>query len=303
MTDTQKQVAIIGGSSTGRIQNAQDQYVTAFNGALHDYNFEPITTDALVIDIAIDHFSITYGPHAIELNQFDAIIIRGKVKHDTRLLYTLSRYAAINRIPVANDFSGYLDVSKLTQTVGFFEAKVPFIRTIFSLDKQLLIDAYQHRVGFPGIFKANYGAHGENNYLIRDASAATVIFDDQSDYIAQPFVVNDGDFRVLVQGAAEPLQIYRQAQGDSHLNNTSQGAEATLVKVLPEAILHDAQRIGVYFGMHIAGVDVMHDKTNDSYVFLEVNSHPQILTGAFTDEKIAQVGEYLDAIFTKNNIA
>ena len=113
----------------------------------------------------------------------------------------------------------------------------------------------------------------------------------------QEFIPNDGDYRILVAGD-NILGIERKAVEGSHLNNTSQGGSARLVSqdVLPEGMIADARRIARHLDMTIAGVDALIDKHTGEYYFLEVNSQPQLMSGAYVNQKEQLIGVSLSAL-------
>jgi glutathione synthase/RimK-type ligase-like ATP-grasp enzyme len=85
--------------------------------------------------------------------------------------------------------------------------------------------------------------------------------------------------------------VIRRQRTDTttHLNNTSQGAEASLVPIdeLEPSIIENSRKICYTMGRDMAGIDVL--VANDGsarYVFLEVNAVPQLTSGVFIDEKM-----------------
>jgi len=48
--------------------------------------------------------------------------------------------------------------------------------------------------------------------------------------------------------------------------------------------------------MTISGVDVIVDKNTNKHYFLEVNSQPQLMSGAFVEEKAQLVADYFDSL-------
>lgn len=285
-------IAVIGGNIQGKSIEQAD-YIAEFNeyfSATDDITALDITK--FTFDIDDDRFDITTDS-GILLNQFDIILCRGKLRSYTEILYAISRYAHLNRMPIANDFSNYYNQSKLSQAVMMYEAKLPFIRTIMCLDKPTLKSYVQQYVSGPIVAKSNHGSHGNHNYLLKSAGELDVIDGDDQQYIVQPFVPNQSDYRILVMGQTEPIVIERSASAESHLNNTSKGASAHLVTDLPHDVIQRAKNFAHQAGLAIAGVDALYDSARGEYVFLEINSQPQILTGAFTDEKKTQLREFL----------
>lgn len=290
-----RKIAVIGGS-VGEKPIDQSEYVAAFNehfSGLYDITALDITKFTFELDD--DRFEIT-TVDGESLARFDVILCRGRLQHYTELLFAIGRFAHLNRIPIANDYSNYHNMSKLSQTVMMFEAKIPFIRTIFSYDKEnVKLYVAKHMPG-PVVAKNNHGSHGNFNYLLKNSDELGVIDENDKQYIVQPFIPNDSDYRILVMGDTEPTVIERIATAETHLNNTSKGASARLVDNLPDAVMAQAKQLARMVGQTIAGVDAIYDKEKDRYVFLEINAQPQILTGAYTDKKITQLQHLIEAM-------
>ena len=113
--------------------------------------------------------------------------------------------------------------------------------------------------------------------------------------LAQKYHQNDSDYRVLVMGDLKPLVMKRTAASGSHLNNTSQGAKAELSN-LPKHLLEQSQSLAKELKMTIAGVDILKDKTTGEMLFLEINSQPQLLSGAYVSDKKKLFNDLLDSI-------
>lgn len=251
--------------------------------------------DDLVISVGDGEFSIYDSRHQLELNNYQVILIRGKgFRQLFDVVKTISSYAKHNNMHVLNDYSSFRDSSKLTQATHFFEHDMPVAMTVYA-NAAVLNEKTPLKFGFPCIMKATFGAHGNDNYLVNNMEEARQIQSKSPNlkFVLQRFVPNNSDFRILIIGE-EVFVIGRSAAAGSHLNNTSQGGEAVLVdaKTIPETIINDSFKIMKSLGMTIAGVDVLADKSTGEYFFLEVNSQPQLMSGAFVDEKIAAVGRY-----------
>lgn len=290
-----RKVAVIGGS-VGLKPIDQSEYVAAFNEHFSGRNdITALDISKFVFELDGDTFKITTAD-GDSLDQFDIILCRGRLQHYTEILFAISRYAHLNRIPIVNDYSNYHNMSKFSQTVMMFEVKIPFIRTIFSYDKAILKKYVAAHMPGQIVAKNNHGSHGNFNYLLKGSDELGIIDENDKQYIIQPFVPNESDYRILVMGDTEPTVIERIATAETHLNNTSKGASARLVDDLPDAVMAQAKQLARMVGQSIAGVDAIYDKEKDVYVFLEINAQPQILTGAYTDRKIAQLQNLIDEL-------
>ncbi|MGB4759375.1 MAG: ATP-grasp domain-containing protein [Candidatus Saccharimonadales bacterium] len=292
-----KKILIIGGRKIDETSRESSQsYLDFFTKAAPNVTVEYVDFDDLVVTVAPDEFTVYNHRHESSFESYDAIYFRGRIRRDADLAYCISRFCAVKKIPFANDYSGYRSPSKLSQAIRFYELGVPFLKTIYSLDGALLLKASEAALEYPFIIKDSYGTQGEDNFLVRDQRSAARAVHDNADirFIAQEFFPNNCDYRVLCVGN-DQLIIRRSASDGSHLNNTSQGAAATLVVVddFPAAIIEQAHLVAKSLGMTIAGIDVLYNDKSSAFAFLEVNSQPQLYSGAFVEEKNALVGRYL----------
>lgn len=272
---------------------------------------EFFAADATDLTVAFAHFnelSIVIAPHVFSiydhrnnrpLNDYDLIIFRGKVRASGELAYCVSRFAALNEIPFLNDYTPYRPTSKVSQAVTFYELGIRFTKTVYAIDPNTLDTVIRNELQTPFILKDSLGSHGESNYLLHmNAELNQIVQRDQAiKYVAQDYFANDCDYRLLCVGRDQMI-IRRRANGDTHLNNTSQGgtAEIVVTDFLPASAIEEAHRLCDHVGMSIAGVDLLYDEASGDYAFLEINSQPQLMTGAFPEQKQALVSRFLQSI-------
>lgn len=187
--------------------------------------------------------------------------------------------------------------NKITQYVNLFEANIPIPKTLIS-SGQLLVDTYStYEFTFPFIMKDKSGTRGQGNYLIKSQEhmEQVVAQNPGITFVLQEFIANNGDYRVLVAGDEVKLVIHRQANNDSHLNNTSQGGKATIVAsdALPAKVLDDCVKASKFFGRDISGVDIVKSESDGAYYCFEVNRAPQVEHASFETEKAAVIAAYL----------
>lgn len=135
----------------------------------------------------------------------------------------------------------------------------------------------------PFIAKPIDGSCGGGVLLLNDKS---VIKDAPENYIFQPYIPNDGDWRVVVVGGKAVSAIKRLGKIGQATNNIATGSFA--IKENNTSILDKIYSIAESVSQHMkfdyVGIDVIRDSTNDKYYFLESNERPtfetsQILTG------------------------
>lgn len=233
------------------------------------------------------------------LETYDAVFMRGHFRKRLDIAHVVSDYMHTHGKHIVNDYSHARTSSKLSQAYLFADLGIPTPETICG-SSQVLLDASQ-TLAMPFICKEVYGAHGDNNHFVTSQEQLhQVLAHADGLFVLQEYVPNEGDYRLLCVGD-EHLIIWRSAAPGSHLNNTSQGGHAELLpdNALPDIVLEQARRCLKRLDMTIAGVDIIYDKAQDRYLFLEVNSQPQLVTGAFVDEKQRLLGVYLDTLSSK----
>jgi glutathione synthase/RimK-type ligase-like ATP-grasp enzyme len=200
---------------------------------------------------------------------------------------------------IGKELNSYIPATKLTQLARLARVSIAIPKTLFMPTKQYAAqyELLTQELGSPFIFKAIDGATGEDNFLVKDAAQLDKILSTsmKAHFIAQSFIPNDSDLRILVLEGKVRLAIERRRKDEStHLNNTSQGASATLLEkeALEEQVYDLAIKAAAVMGRDIAGVDVMLEKNTKKPYILEVNASPQIASGAFESEKLDVYADY-----------
>ncbi|HSX05726.1 MAG TPA: hypothetical protein VLF69_04620 [Candidatus Saccharimonadales bacterium] len=278
-------------------------YVEFFNRATA-HNDEPTTTEYtmfhdLYIAVGDDTFEVYDTRHGRHLSDYQVVFLRGGgYRKCYDVIKAISVYANLHGIRAVNDYSAFRESSKLTQAVQFYTEQMPVAQTVYA-NEAALSGKHPLAFDFPCILKATFGSHGGDNYLVKSLDEAATIAqaDDRKTFVLQRYVPNDRDYRILIIGE-EIAVIERTAAGDSHLNNTSQGAQARLVSTdsLPAEIVEASRHIAQVLQLSIAGVDVLADKTTGNFYFLEVNAQPQLMTGAFLSVKSEMIGRFLQKL-------
>ena len=131
----------------------------------------------------------------------------------------------------------YSGNSKLLQYFILSDNDIKVPASIFMLPGRLegSFADLKRQLGLPFILKDIHGNKGEYNFLITDhvsfISACKEAAKRSVQCIAQAYINNDYDYRILVFGTKIGLVIKRARRNlDTHLNNTSQGAKATIVE-------------------------------------------------------------------------
>lgn len=235
-----------------------------------------------------------------DLADFDAVIVR-KVGRYQELAIAAAHYVQSKHIPFSDSYLLASGNGKLA--CAFIRALhgLPVPETFYGPADQLLA---HNLVAFPAIVKADIAQAGQDNYCVNDNAEYRQVLQKHADrvMVTQPYIPNDGDYRILVMNYKPVLAILRQKADGTHLNNTSMGGQATLVDVstLHERLLSSAVQASRVEKLQVAGVDIMIDTTTGLHTILEVNRAPQIPSGMFIDEKIAAYAAFLVKLSKQN---
>lgn len=199
------------------------------------------------------------------------------------------------------------DPAKLYQYIVMTDNSINVPKTIFMMPTRMAL-AYEKIVaelGIPFILKDNKGHKGQNNYTVNTKLEFDRIIRQSSDLgvwlIAQKYIPNDYDYRLMVFGGQVALVIKRTRTPDTtHLNNLAQGGRAEIVdpEKLPSFLINSALAATRLLKLQMAGVDIIQDKQTKLWYCLEVNQSPQLYTGVFIDEKQAAIAKYLSQRLT-----
>jgi len=294
-----KQILVIGGRRSDinefePVSKYADYVGRVIGAEKHDVTVSSCHVDEVIHVLDGSSRSIR-TPQGDALESFDFIWFRGPLTPALNDLAIITQYLQDKQVPFANKrYADRAAMGKLAQMHTLAKLALPYAKTVSTANDHLPA-LISKELAYPIILKATNAGHGHSNYLVRDETQLIELLTEEpkTQFVAQTFVPNDGDYRLLFVHDSE-LIIHRKGVEDSHLNNTSQGGAATLVPVseFPSEVLAQAHRFAEACNYEIAGVDVMFNSQTGEPCFLEVNSQPQIMTGAFTDEKAQLMGEY-----------
>lgn len=219
-----------------------------------------------------------------KLESYNKIIMYGGVSRLLRIAHPLAIALKAKGVDVfTSSAENYRGVDKLTQNTTFALNGFKIPKTYYGRPQNLLKNAASY-VGFPMILKDILSSQGERNYLVhsQDELDEKLIDMEQDRYIAQEYIENDGDLRVLINASGDTCTFKRSASDGGHLNNTSAGGGAELINA-PEGLIEECQRLLNVMEIELSGIDVIR-RGNVSY-FLEANLQPMIFTGAFPEKK------------------
>jgi glutathione synthase/RimK-type ligase-like ATP-grasp enzyme len=238
----------------------------------------------------------------LDIASYDGIFLLGwfKWRKHEEVALSVSLFARRHNIKIYNSEALYnRSRGKLSQYVQSVLQGVPVTPFVVVGDKKYTETIIEQSIlRYPLIVKSITGSRGSRNYLVHDSKELAQALTDarKKTVVVQTFVPNDGDYRVLVMGDAVRMVIHRRASGGSHLNNTSQGGQATIVDIstLPQAMLEDSVKIAHALHREITGVDMIIHRETGEYFFLEANNMPQLSTGSFVIEKTQTLAAYFE---------
>jgi glutathione synthase/RimK-type ligase-like ATP-grasp enzyme len=201
-------------------------------------------------------------------------------------------YLQAKGIPFEDQAVRHAGIHKASQFWKLWAAGLPVVPTIIAPtrpDKALVETVLG---GAPYLIKP---IHGEKGRGVEKIDSYNDIPATLTELVLQPFITNDGDYRVMTYGYTVRGALLRSAGVGRVVNNTSQGGTSVYIEhdELPDDIVKIAEKAARVTEHAVAGVDVMVGKDNKPYV-LEVNQGSQIVTGHFTDKKIAAFGEFMN---------
>ncbi len=276
-----------------------ESLMSALNDASHGIIYDFVLFDEL--DYKADQYtaSITNTKTNRDIQSYDFVYLRRWGDSPDQAM-ACSIYLEKNNVPYSDTESiGLGSRSKLTQYFRLWQYSLPF-PSIRVASAAIIINSVG-TLKFPLVAKSVDGTRGEDNFLVTDKEKLLLILNENNNsrYIIQQFIENDGDYRVFIVGNKVRLLIYRKS--DSYLNNISQGASAEMVPLstLNKAQTDDCIKAASVMKREIAGVDLVISKRDDRHYIFEVNRSPQIENSSYVEEKVQVLDRYIQSIIDK----
>ena len=264
---------------------------------------ESATYDQLLFTLSAGKALITLDD--TDIAAYDAVLFtdwfaRKRPYADTA--FAVASYLKARGVPFVNTEVLSRSQGKVSQYTLFALEGLPMPKTIVSHNIPVLFGEAQQVFGVPFIVKASVASRGSHNYLVDSADKAKSLMQELQPlqetmvFCAQEFLPNDGDYRFVVMNGQTQVVIYRRGSDGSHLNNTSAGGAAELVKGMPDAWKRLAEQAAMLLRREVSGVDLLVPKGSDQPILLEVNNMPQLATGTFVSEKTSALYNALQAL-------
>ncbi len=190
------------------------------------------------------------------------------------------------------------DPSKLHQYIVLTDHHIRVPQTIFMFNDQMAenYDMIVQELGLPFVLKDDLGKRGRHRYFIENKAdfdrALSQCKEELVWLLAQKYVVNDTNYRLLVMGDRVEVVI-RRSQAANNSKKTLDNTTLVDISEIPQKVLRDSVLAAKLLQLQIAGVDVMQDKSTKLWYCLEVNKSPQIYSGQYIDAKQAGLVRYL----------
>lgn len=196
-----------------------------------------------------------------------------------------------------SDVKNFQHISKLTQYLTFAFHHIPIPYTLFGKG-DVLIDGVLDQLSFPIILKSITGNSGADNFLIRSEDELRDVLTTHSriKFVAQEFIPNDGDLRIIVLGDKVECVYSRLHKEGDHRNNVSQGGDKQYLSL--DAVADEYKQLAVKAAQaverDICGVDLMINSETQAPIILEANFNFGIraIPGTLSDE-LYGLSEYL----------
>jgi glutathione synthase/RimK-type ligase-like ATP-grasp enzyme len=162
--------------------------------------------------------------------------------------------------------------NKFSQAVLFEKEEIESIKTIHLSDnkyEKVLVAIKASSIEFPVVAKKSIGGMGLAVWKLknREGLRKFVVDKRSENLIFQPFIKNDGDYRILVCGSKGLGIMRRTAQEKEWRNNFFLGGK--IERHEDKKMLKFAENVCLKLGLEYAGVDVI--KSRGKFLVVEVN--------------------------------
>lgn len=240
-----------------------------------------------------------------DLAEYDVIQLRNtdqSIMNYADYAKAVSLYAQHRGVAILDPQDAGAPYGKLSQAVLFALNGIATPKTWARWrGDELATQALKGGAQFPLIAKASMGTMGVDNFLIESPEQLVEILGATKDpFVVQEQVPNEGDYRVLILGEAEPFIFWRPRIAGSHLSNTSRGSVPEKDVTLPQEALDLALRAQAVSERVCVGVDIMQNSESGEWIVLEVNNNPALATGAFNDDKAVRYAAMIKRMTEKS---
>lgn len=213
----------------------------------------------------------------IRLDEYNFVFV-GLMKHHLEMGLTLLEY--LKKKKIKNFVYGGVTsrYNKLAELMFFVENNVPHIKTIVARNFDAISNLSKYNIDYPVITKPINGSKGQGVEKHSSQTTLKSVFNKFTvPLLVQPFIENDGDYRVFVFNGQilGIMRRYSQNPKKEFRNNISVGGLGE-PSDLPKHVKKNIIKVVKKYDLDFAGVDIIIDKNNpNKYYFMEVNQAPQ----------------------------
>ncbi|MCA9379027.1 ATP-grasp domain-containing protein [Candidatus Dojkabacteria bacterium] len=165
--------------------------------------------------------------------------------------------------------------NKINELDRLIQKDIPHIQTVVAKHINMRLSSEIESWGYPIVTKPFNGAKGKD--VIRhdvEGSVATIFTNNEDFVLVQPFIPNDGDYRVFVMNKKILGCMKRTPPENDFRANVSIGGRAIAYEMTQDMI-DLSQKVIEAFPEDFLGIDLIrHQQTGELYV-MEVNHAPQ----------------------------
>jgi len=298
--------------TTARSLSAKKEFIRAIEATNQRLRITLASFEELEFTLGVPANSVILRDLGKDIASFDFVYFKNTAAYFD-IAASAAQYLEKRGIPFVDKAVAASPISsKLYQYVILADNNIAVPKSVFMLPSKLP-ESYDHikiTLGLPFVLKDINGSNGHDNFLVKNEKdfikACKQAAKNKLMLVAQQFVANDGDYRILLLGYKIVLSFYRNRLPGSmtHMNNTSQGAKAKLIyeSDIPTKVQKDSMIAAKLLQREVAGVDMVQDKTDGSWYCLEVNSDPQLVTGVFLKEKQTAFAKFVQDELTKEGL-
>lgn len=300
IVDKSKNILIISSADKPEDIETNEQFVHALKTKLGEQiNLEWVNYHAIAIEFSSEGTKIYLKDSQKEIASYDFVYFKSIFRH-SEMASIIARYLTRQNVEfVCKELLEHSPSTKLSQLDRMGTGNLSIPRTVYMTHREWSssFEKLTLMFGERFIFKAIDAFGGGQNYLVEDKQTFIEALKENPsvEFTAQEFLENDSDYRVLILEGVPKLIIRRKRHDETtHLNNTSQGAGATLVAIedFDNEALSMALDAAALLRRDIAGVDVLFELHTGMPYLLEVNASPQVGSGAFVEEKLTIFASY-----------
>jgi glutathione synthase/RimK-type ligase-like ATP-grasp enzyme len=270
----------------------------------HEITFDMVGLDDLDFMINDNGMHVTIVGSQKDIADYDFVYFRVLDDRQLAIATAVAQYLHAKDIPYADSalLQYHESVNKLDQAVTLHVHGVTIPKTYFIPHSRLSssYDDLVKHLGCPFLLKDIIGLRGRNLFLIKNLrgfeEACLRAELNQITLIAQEFIPHDCHYRVLIMGSRIYLIIklvHRLSEPRRQQKSVHFFPTLIAENKLPKEVKTTCISVSDILGIDIAGVDMLKDKRTDVWYCLEVNENPQLVTGAFVNEKEEAFAKYL----------